>query len=785
MLAVSGPLGIEREMFHMKKVSPMSLRLSPMILSALLLLPLPAALAQQGPATPTGIPGLARAQALDYPDKTQLSVTSSGFEYRLFIGGQHVEKDGDRTILNRARINASLTSIRDSNGLQRIDRITGTCYSRMTDEDNVSAGTTPFSYVKTDNIPGKAEGQKPITISKKLGVAHFAAPTWKVVNFPTTTSTVYRNKNGTFTDKLEQTACFDIRIPDQASTNTAFAAAVRQVEGQGHDQRMPLSGNVGPATFEVPWKGGSAHGTFVVPVEALVTPGWINVNTPMANRYMEVMSGRRVENPLQSQVYTGTLTITWWIGARPPKGKLVLEPDDEASYQQWLPTPEDEGGVNFETPGFFCEPLDIEARLEPENENAVQPLGKLEFTLSDVSTNAGRCCNFPKSFAADEDLRFAAEQSDPDVQVDPQNPRRAYTTKPVDSASVTIEALDTGAYGRLEVRCDDFGLVGEYEATGNQFIAIPRDDDGNHIADCWEKQRVGGQAHEAEWDEDAEPAGQANNGDGIILYREYRGFTILGDDGQRQFVRLDPKRKNLFVIDAGDIFDTRAWGAASGMLAYKLDDLLVRGGDDRTSSRIVDHNADEFSGHVYAIRVESVAGLADPEAGTDNGTLGYTMPWPIAQPRDATHCAVFPDRHRRAIASLRSYLQRAINNPQGKEGKALQAADMPPHLWQDAFDHLDAARQEQLAEQFVRTTAIHEVGHACALPGHCQIDENGDEVEAPVGDKTCPMRYSDHAEDLRWIILQTIFKPEAALQGTFSRFCKQDHNCWSKLSLRD
>ncbi|MEN6547169.1 MAG: hypothetical protein ABFE07_14125 [Armatimonadia bacterium] len=726
------------------------------------------------------LPGMKKEMALDYPDKTQLSVTSSGFEYTLSISGKHVKRDGDRTVTNQAQIVAKATSIRASKGLQYTDRITGQLVSRCVDDDEVSVSTTPFTYQHSVNSPGKEEGSKPVTISKKLGVAHFSAPTWKIVNFPTATNLVYKNQQGTFTDKLEQEACFDIRIPDLASTSTAFAAAVAEIERQGHDARLPLSGNVGPATFEAPWKGPSAHGTFTVKIEALVTPGWINVNTPEANKYLQGMSGKEVENPLADTTFSGTLTITWWLGARPPQSRLVLEPDDETAYGDWLPTPQPEGGVDFSTPGYNPEPLEVKARLEPATEKEVQPSGRLDFYLTDVSTNRGRCCNFPKSFAEDDDLRFATTQSDPNVQLDPANPRHAFTTKPVEQAAVTIEALDTGAYGKLEVRCDDLSLVGEYKPTGKQYLALPRDDDENNVADIWEKRVVGGEAHPADWDEDPQPAGQATTGDGISLYREYRGFCIIGEDGHKRFVRLDPRRKNMFVIDAGGVFDLSAWGVVSEILAYKVDDSLVRGGGDPISSRIVDHTMSEGP-NVYAVRVETVKGLADPGGEEGETVGGYTTPWPLSSPREVTRCVVFPDRHRKFIRGIVGYLKRAVANPQGNEGQALQQAGMPPHLWQDALDRLDAATQEQLAQQCLRSTTIHEVGHACGIPGHVNPDSG---EEGSTGDKNCPMRYNATEDDLRFIVLQTIFKPGATLQGTFSRFCKQDDNCWSHLSLR-
>jgi hypothetical protein len=721
------------------------------------------------------LPGMRKGDALDYPDKSEMSIVGSGFEYTLSVSGQHVIRDGERTTTHTAQIMARCTSTRDSKGWQFSDRITGKHVLRMVDEDETSTSTTPFTRSHSGSVPGKEEAGKPIYVSKKLGVAHFSAPTWKVVNFPTTITNVYTNNMGTFTDTMKQEACFDIRIPDQASTQTAFAAAVKDIESKGNDVGMPLAGNVGPATFEVPWNGKSASGTFVVKVETLVSPQWINTNTFEANKFMR----RGGEDTSAADTFPGTLTITWWIGARPPKAKLVLEPDE--GYADWIPTPKEEQGVSFATPGFNGEPLDVTARIKPATEKEVQPSGRLDFYLTEVSKNQGRCCNFPRSFAADADLRFAEKQSDPSIKVDPADPSHAYTEKNVEEATVTIEALDTGAHGRLEVRCDDLSLTGEYKPTGNQYLSLPRDDDENQVADAWEKRALGDEAQPAEWDEDPDPAGQATTGDSISLYNEYRGFCVLGENGQRQFMRMNPKRKELFVIDKGKLLDTGAWGVASGMLAYKVDDSLVHGGGDRIASRQVDYNSDG-DGHVYAVRIESIPGMVDPEDGTVDTTAGYVKPWPVTQPREVTHCYIFPARHRQFVKDAVKYLQRAVADPQGDEGQALQAAGIPPHLWQDALDRLDAATQEQLVQQMLRLTTIHELGHACAIPGH--VEDSGEEGSS--GNQQCPMRYTNTGDDLRFMVLQTIFKPGAALQGTYSSFCKDDDfDCWSHLSLRN
>jgi hypothetical protein len=85
----------------------------------------------------------------------------------------------------------------------------------------------------------------------------------------------------------------------------------------------------------------------------------------------------------------------------------------------------------------------------------------------------------------------------------------------------------------------------------------------------------------------------------------------------------------------------------------------------------------------------------------------------------------------------------------------------------------------------MRWTAIHEMGHACSLPGHYDKHDPA-ATEIPIGNKTCPMHYSEHAEDLQYIILQVLFKPDAPMLMAYGQFCKDDDfDCWGHLNIKD
>ncbi len=113
--------------------------------------------------------------------------------------------------------------------------------------------------------------------------------------------------------------------------------------------------------------------------------------------------------------------------------------------------------------------------------------------------------------------------------------------------SVTLGSYDFGAYGRLrvEVVVNDGSVIKAHldGDPGKDYLDLPVDDNRNHIADSWEREK-GVEEFPATWDEANEPAGQCLAGDGISLYEKYRGFVIKG-----YHQCLEPWKKHLFVYD--------------------------------------------------------------------------------------------------------------------------------------------------------------------------------------------------------------------------------------------
>ncbi|PYM11036.1 MAG: hypothetical protein DME18_15145, partial [Verrucomicrobia bacterium] len=97
-------------------------------------------------------------------------------------------------------------------------------------------------------------------------------------------------------------------------------------------------------------------------------------------------------------------------------------------------------------------------------------------------------------------------------------------------------------------------------------------------------------------DSEDDPTGDGHKGDGLTLYEEYRGFSINAGH-----VRLDPKKKDLFVLnEAGTQADL---GIALLERQSALRVHRVKGSEfglqsDFTYTRIINHNHSDSAPHV-------------------------------------------------------------------------------------------------------------------------------------------------------------------------------------------
>jgi hypothetical protein len=480
--------------------------------------------------------------------------------------------------------------------------------------------------------------------------------------------------------------------------------------------------------------------------------------------------------PLGENDCVGKATAVLSAILEPVDDELVFEPS--ASYDSWIPAPkaEDMPGVRMES----AAPLQIIVRIQPKKPGGKARKGRINFVLDEVSQHRGQCGNYPRDAALKDDLRFADKQQ-AGIVVDGKY--TAHTSHEVSEAAVIIEATDTGAYGKLKASAPDLQLEAIYKPTNAPVLTIPRDDDRNHVADAWDQQM---NAHGTQDSDEDQVPGQDRTGDGLTYFDEYRGFVVV-ENGDKVFRRFDPKRKELLVIDPAGIFDSAIWEQASGIVAHLLDESLIAGGGDPIASRVVNFNSD--SGHPkYAVRVVSMPGSSDPDDPEgENQSMGITYCEGCRSPKDAKSCKVFPARIRAKIEDLYQWLGLALAQPTSPQGQELAGAGFPPWLAQRAHDNLRSpASREALVRQFTTQIAIHEVGHACGLSDHQSGSPPG-LSGAPV--RACPMYIPADTTYHRFILLQTLFRPDADLPMQYSRFCRgvglPEFDCFRKLNVKD
>jgi len=200
-------------------------------------------------------------------------------------------------------------------------------------------------------------------------------------------------------------------------------------------------------------------------------------------------------------------------------------------------------------------------------------VSRIELALSGVSRLEGWCVNG----------RFASgSQTGDDFSFAPAYDLRAITVLPAVQYSHANERRLLASSAHLKLFCKDTGgrcvlTATPYDGDGNAMapvtVAIPADENGNGIADVWERDKVTQHngiypsaplawppASYADPQGDGEPAAlgvrrtdgtyfHADTGDGLSILDEYRGYLLDGGAGftGARHVRLSPALKELLV----------------------------------------------------------------------------------------------------------------------------------------------------------------------------------------------------------------------------------------------
>jgi hypothetical protein len=243
---------------------------------------------------------------------------------------------------------------------------------------------------------------------------------------------------------------------------------------------------------------------------------------------------------------TTTQLVTWSIhrGALPETEVELIPP---AEYGQWLP----QAGEDEKTIGNYIEAQIVAHKKDDPDSPPPKQVLKYTVTLQKTSREKGVNLNWPLKGKDDYDLKLDATNALLKITGDADQAQSAETTQEdIEAFIVRVNCYDWGGYTNLAVTAelsDHTTVTAHVRGSGQQSLAIPKDDDGNHIADSWEES-FGLHGGDPASDEDSQPAGHEHNGDSIALYDEYRGFRIQGKPQ-----RLSPVTKDLFIWDASSL----------------------------------------------------------------------------------------------------------------------------------------------------------------------------------------------------------------------------------------
>lgn len=456
---------------------------------------------------------------------------------------------------------------------------------------------------------------------------------------------------------------------------------------------------------------------------------------------------------------------------------------------------------------------DVSAQFEPwvELRNSNCQVIRIEYLLFDISSEPGICLNESWPGADNNTLDFdITNDLNSSLQI---TERTSNSILAIDNDGSTIN-------NTIKITCKDFGGWAKFSAnvtyrkpdgtivtqyakesfTNLDYVNMPIDYNGNHIADWWEEHNS---LYRNPSDDDETSPNNGNNGDGMTVYEEYRGFNILEEDGVSRHHRMDPSKKELFIVDPDHMmsYASLEWERATGIIPYILDISGIHGvgTEDAIEYRRVNFNSGFSPGVKYALIIHKIDGLEDPygvypyngrqsiRAYCENPPFGY------GPPKNTIRLIVFPDRIRENLDYALSRMDSVINR--SRDGITYLGRVYSRNILQSFLTRMRNPRfYEQYINYITTIIIIHEMGHACSLPHH----GNDDPALFFSGDLDCVM-VSVSVEDIRNFgqmlrelgenLIRQIetLPPDENIIFTFSnlKFCLGPDNCKSMLNVND
>lgn len=305
--------------------------------------------------------------------------------------------------------------------------------------------------------------------------------------------------------------------------------------------------------------------------------------------WADLEAGKRIELATDYEnIWAGAAGSQWenrihiavTIGGEEPLDELIVLPE---RYDSWLPVP----GRDEETPG----PLPLTIALELRGKGQKPPGRKVvrfEIKLRDTSREPGIALNVPLAPAAKpgEDLRFLAEGG---TTVSDEGQSATVPSPDGKTGKIRIAAFDGGAWSTFTAEAVLEGgsriprIQGHLEKPdGPTEILLPKRSPGAKIGSSW--LAANGKPRE-EADSETTPD-NANPGDGLSAYEEYRGLVMKGE-----YKRLDPRKKELLIEVTKEFSEA---GGAEGFTRFKnasnIEVVELRPGE-LDQDRIVNRNA--------------------------------------------------------------------------------------------------------------------------------------------------------------------------------------------------
>jgi hypothetical protein len=502
---------------------------------------------------------------------------------------------------------------------------------------------------------------------------------------------------------------------------------------------------------------------------------------------------------IEAKKGNATTIINWHLSAslndKPLKYEAILSPVDKDAYTNWVPEgPKPEGNgqekdVNGKPRGNDIA-FKIIVRDKKTKELATMPW-KAKFYLTDNSHYKGWCTNYPlKSEDDTPDLRF--DSNDTANQFEKITETNATTNTSVQSKNVSLISYDYAAYANLnaDVIMDDGTKIEthvEDHSDAISTITIPMDDNGNHIADAWEKNKPF-DGKPPTWDEDPLPAKQKRNGDGYTLFEEYRGFMVLKTPGKtpkslnKEFIRLDPNTKDCFVYDIDDLFFKYYAPTNISKINWHYVDTETfnfNGIIDEDITHWTNYNTPEE--YYYAKQYAAYIYKDEKEGNDDQGGGSVAR---IKTQND----------HQGHFLDLRIAIKHAASELQGQYAFG---PDQPCP---------DKAKATATTEQDYKQSVLHEIGHTIGISHHqpnatlnynpinnrpIRNDEKREEASKYWGVRSCVMRYYN-SEDQKFST-----NHDCSLLISLDHYCTSEEkgtkkdwtesksdNCWGQIDVK-